>query len=240
MPSETGTPIEFEYKLLLTGDGSPTLSMSPNWEPMHADEGAFTERQYLYQPLVEKAFKAVSEPVFLSLGLGIGYNELLIAFEALERGRKPTLIASYESVGFLKDAFAGWLRGEPVALTSVYDQIAELYSCQYRQTPAAAKLFLLDLMSADRFRLLGAVEIEEPVTSHAIFFDAFCPKTCPQLWTPEFLEVFFGKATATPCYVSTHACNGKLKKALKKNGFSLTIQDGFGRKWESLLAERVK
>ena len=43
----------------------------------------------------------------------------------------------------------------------------------------------------------------------------------------------------TPCYVSTHACNGKLKKALKKNGFSLTIQDGFGRKWESLLAQRV-
>jgi len=102
VPSETGTPIEFEYKCFLTGDGSPTLSMSPNWEPMHADEGAFTERQYLYQPLVEKAFKAVSEPVFLSLGLGIGYNELLIAFEALQRGRKPALIASYESVGFFE------------------------------------------------------------------------------------------------------------------------------------------
>jgi len=92
-----------DYKHLLTGDGSPTLSMGPTWEAMHAEEGAFTERQYLYQPLVAKAFETVGEPAFLSLGLGLGYNELLVASEALKRGRKPALIASYESVGFLKD-----------------------------------------------------------------------------------------------------------------------------------------
>lgn len=239
MDSQTGTPIECEYKRLLTRDGSPSLSLAPDWEPMHADEGAFTERQYLYQPLVEKAFRAVAEPVFLSLGLGIGYNELLIAFEALQRGRVPSLIASYESVGFLRDSFAAWLRGEAAPLTPIYDEIAELYAFQYQQTPAAAKSLLLDLMCTDRFQLLGAIEIGVPVKAHAIFFDAFCPKTCPQLWTPEFLEIFFDQAAAIPCFVSTHACNGKLKKALKKNGFSLTIQAGFGRKWESLLAERV-
>ncbi|MDP3920365.1 MAG: nitroreductase family protein [Candidatus Omnitrophota bacterium] len=233
-----GSHIEDEYRSIMTGDGSPTLSLPPTWELMHADEGAFTERQYLYQPLVEKAFEAVPEPVFLSLGLGLGYNELLIAFEALERGRKPALIASYETAGFLKDAFAAWLRGAPVALTPVYDQITALYAVRYAQAPAAAKSFLLDLMQSDRFRLLGPIETGEPSAAHGILFDAFSPKTCPQLWTSEFLDVFFDRAAATPCFVSTHACNGKLKRALKKNGFTITIQDGFGRKWESLWAQR--
>lgn len=230
---------EFEYRQIVTGDGSPTLSLPPTWEPMHADEGAFTERQYLYQPLVKRAFEAVPEPVFLSLGLGLGYNEMLIAFEALERGSAPAMIASYESVGFLKDGFHAWLRDEPVTLSPVYDQIEAFYALRYGQAAGTVKLFLLDLIRKDRFRMLGPVEEEESFPSHAILFDAFSPKTCPQLWTPEFLDVFFDKAAATPCFFSTHACNGKLKKALKKNGFSLTIQDGFGRKWESLSAERL-
>ena len=205
---------------------------------MHADEGAFTERQYLYQPLVQKAFEAVSEPVFLSLGLGLGYNELLIAFEALKRGQRPSLIASYESVDVLKDGFVAWLRDEPAQLTEVYDQIADLYASRYEQTPAAAKVFLLALIQQDRFRLLGPVEEGEPSPSHGILFDAFSPKTCPQLWAQEFLDIFFEKAAAIPCFFSTHACNVRLKRALKKNGFKLTVQEGFGRKWESLLAQR--
>lgn len=240
MSSEMGPSTELQYRHLQTGDGSPTLSLPPTWEPMHADEGAFTERQYLYQPLVQQAFEAVPEPVILSLGLGLGYNELLIAFESLKRNQRPALIASYESVDFLKDDFTAWLRNEPAGLTPVYDQIVELYACRYLQTAVAAKALLRELMRQNRFRLLGAIEDEQPPVSHAILFDAFSPKTCPQLWTPEFLEVFFDQAAATPCFVSTHACNGRLKKALKKNGFTITIQEGFGRKWESLLAQRLK
>lgn len=228
----------FEYKHFITGDGSPTLSVAPTWERMHAEEGAFTERQYLYQPLVAKTFEAVPEPVFLALGLGLGYNELLIAFEALARGRSPALIASYESVDFLKEAFAHWLREEPSLLAEAYDAIAELYAKKYGRTPASAKSLLLDLLRTDRLQLLGPVEASAPPASHAILFDAFSPKTCPELWAPEFLGRFFEQAAANPCFVSTHACNGALKRALKKNGFALEIQKGFGRKRESLTAWR--
>ena len=51
-----------EYKHFVTADGSPTLSLPPTWERMHAEEGAFTERQIIYQPLVENAFDTIKEP----------------------------------------------------------------------------------------------------------------------------------------------------------------------------------
>ncbi len=230
----------FEYKHFLTGDGSPTLSVAPTWERMHAEEGAFSERQFLYQPLAEKAFEAAAEPVFLALGLGLGYNELLIAFEALHRGQNPALIASYESVDFLRESFLSWLKGEPSVLSPAYDQIAEMYSLKYERNPADAKTYLLKLLNENRLLLLGAIEKADPPASHAILFDAFSPKTSPELWTPEFLERFFEKASADPCFVATHACNVVLKKALLKNGFTLGIHKGFARKRESLFASRLR
>ncbi len=228
----------FEYKHFVTADGSPTLSLGPTWERMHAEEGAFTERQIIYQPLVENAFESVREPVFLSLGLGLGYNELIIAFEALKRGQSPALIASYESVAPLREAFVQWLTDVPSVLSEVYDQIAELYSRKYQREASEAKAFFLKLLLEKKFQLLGAVEDCTPPVSHGILFDAFSPKTCPQLWSPEFLDRFFEKASATPCFVATHACNVVLKQALKKNGFTLDIHRGFGRKRESLSAFR--
>ncbi len=228
-----------EYRHFQTADGSPTLCLPPTWERMHAEEGAFTERQYLYQPLVEKSFKAVREPVFLSLGLGLGYNELLIAFESLHRGQTPLLIASYESVDFLKEAFENWLKGEASVLADVYEQIVALYSRKYGQKPEAAKALLLKMLFENRLQLLGPVEEAAAPVSHGILFDAFSPKTCPQLWALEFLNGFFGRAAATPCFVATHACNTTLKQALRNNGFTLEIQKGFGRKRESLSASRT-
>lgn len=228
----------FDYKIILTGDGSPTLALAPVWEHMHALEGAFTETQYIYQPTVGKAFDAVERPVFLSLGLGLAYNELLIAFEALARGQQPERLASYESIASLRENFTDWLDDKPASLAPVYDQIAGLYARKYGRNAAEAKISLRELLAAGKFRLNGAVETAETAPSHAILFDAFSTKTSPQLWTAEFLDAFFAKASAKPCFVSTYACNGGLKRALKKNAFTLDIQKGFGMKRESTFAQR--
>lgn len=228
----------FEFKQFTTADGSPTISTAPSWERMHAEEGAFTERQLIYQPLVENVFDSVKEPVFLSMGLGIGYNEFIIAFESLKSAQTPALIISYESVGSLRENFAAWLKEEKSDLAPVYNQIIEIYAGKYKRESADAKTLLLKWLNEGRLKLLGAIEDYEPPVSHGILFDAFSPKSCPQLWEPEFLDVFFEKSSAPLCYVATHACNTPLKQALKKNGFTLDINKGFGRKRESLSAHK--
>lgn len=231
--------MKFEYKTVVTGDGSPTLSLGPTWEHMHALEGAFTETQYIYQPTIEKAFKAVPNPVFLSLGLGLGYNELLIAFEALKNNQTPELIASYESVVPLRELFQDWLENKKNPLSPVYDQITELYAGKYGIASADAKELLLKLLHNGKLKLLGAVENETLPASHAILFDAFSHKTSPELWTQEFLDAFFKKSSAEPCFISTYACNGGLKRALRANSFTLAVQPGFGRKRHSMFAHKI-
>lgn len=228
----------FEYKHFMTADGSPTISTAPTWERMHAEEGAFTERRLIYQPLVENTFDSVKEPVFLSMGLGIGYNEFTIAFESLRFGQNISFAVSYESIDFLRESFENWLKEKPSELSPVYDEIVKIYAREYKRESFEAKSLLLKWLTEGRLRLLGAVEDHDPPVSHGILFDAFSPKSCPQLWKPEFLDRFFKKASAPLCYVATHACNTPLKQALKKNGFTLDINKGFGRKRESLSAHK--
>ncbi len=228
----------FEYKHVVTDDGSPTLCLPPTWEHMHAWEGAFTETQYIYQPTIEKAFNTVQNPIFLSLGLGLAYNEMLIGFESLKHDRAPELIASYESVEPLREAFTDWLKDKPVSLTPLYDQIAGLYSHKYERSTAEVKKLLLELLNHRKLRLEGPVEEAVLTPAHAILFDPFSSNTSPQLWTEEFLTRFFTRASAQPCFISTYASKGELKRALRANGFSLTLQKGFGKKRHSIFAVR--
>ena len=226
------------YTRLETADGSPTLKLSSEGEPMHSLEGAFTETQYIYQPIVEKAFESVENPVILSVGLGLGYNEILAVCESIKQGKLPSLIQSYEAVPELRTAFEDWICNEADSNT-IYDDILQRYAEHY-SLPASAILFRLrDLLSANKLILDGAIEATTvPPRANAICFDAFSNKTNPELWNEEFLTQFFKNASSEKCYVSTYACTGTLKRALKTNGFLVELKKGFGTKRESTAATK--
>jgi tRNA U34 5-methylaminomethyl-2-thiouridine-forming methyltransferase MnmC len=229
----------FTYTRIETADGSPSLRLSPEGEPMHSLDGAFTETQYIYQPTVEKAFLSMEKPSFLSLGLGLGYNEILIACEALKNQTLPSLILSYESVVELRQCFRDWLQGHHTPLNQIYEEILQFYSEKYQLPLLEIKKGLTDLLESKNLILAGAIEKETlPPPCNAILFDAFSSKTSPQLWSEDFLNHFFKNAAAEKCFVSTYACTGDLRRALKINGFTLEIKKGFGLKRESTSATK--
>jgi len=231
----------FEYKAIETADGSPTLSLGPTWEAMHALDGAFTETQYIYQPTVEKAYAAVENPVFLSMGLGLGYNEILIACEAIKYSREPKFIQSYESVPELRIYFNAWVFEKESPLNEIYEKILQLYVVKYGFLTAEVKTLLRDLISEKGLDLgEGFDENTVPPASNGILFDAFSSKTSPQLWTQDFLTKFFAEAADRPCFVSTYACMGNLKRALAANHFSVEYIKGFGKKRESTFAQLIE
>jgi hypothetical protein len=229
----------FEFKNLMTADSSPTLSLPPTWEPMHSLEGAFSETQYIYQPTVELAFTHCPSPTFLSLGLGLGYNEILIACEALAGKKQPALVRSFELVPELRDYFTAWIQQASSPLSSVYDQIVSLYAQKYH----VSELVILEQLQ--KFLAQGILSLEGPVTlqtdlslTNGILFDAFCAKTSPELWTAEFLHDFFKRTGDTPCFMSTYACTGELRRALTAAGFTVEKRKGFANKRESTSAKR--
>ncbi len=204
---------------------------------MHAMEGAFTETQYIYQPTIEQAFRAVNQPAFISVGLGLGYNEILVICESLKQGKMPALIHSYESVEWLITGFTHWIQEIDNPLNPIYDEILAFYADKYALPISAIRFRLKDLLDQKKLVLDGAIHPQtQPPAVHAICFDAFSSKTSPELWTEEFLESFFRMASETPCFVSTYACTGALKRSLKKNGYVIEIKKGFGVKRESTFA----
>ena len=228
------------YKALITEDGSPSLSLPPTWEPMHSLEGAFSETLYIYQPTVEKAYQAVSRPSFTSVGLGLGYNEILIACEAFSNNKQPDLIHSYESQNFLRDNFIKWFQGEQNDLTAIYEKIAGFYASQYHISTQELSEQLLQWYNGGQLLLKSALNMETSIQKvNGVLFDAFCSKTTEELWTPEFLELFISKSSSDNCFLSTYACTGLLKRTLEKHNYSVEKCKGFGKKRHSTFAARA-
>jgi hypothetical protein len=229
----------FEFKNIITADQSPSLSLPPTWEPMHSLEGAFSETQYIYQPTIALAFENVANPAILSLGLGLGYNEILVACEALKNDKLPAVVRSFELVPELRECFVAWISDQPSVLNNVYETILKLYAEKYSFTAESIKTCLQNLLEKQILKIEGPVTLQTDLSEmNALLFDAFCAKTSPDLWTPEFLHSFFKRTAGTPCFMSTYACTGELKRALLAAGFEVEKRKGFAYKRESTFAKR--
>jgi tRNA U34 5-methylaminomethyl-2-thiouridine-forming methyltransferase MnmC len=238
------------YELVLTEDQSPTLRWlgSETQETMHHRGGAYSETQAIYGHPLRESLQAGQSSV-LSVGLGLGYNEILTGLEALRFGLAPSQVRllSYESDPFLKSHFLEWVQASHTDL--VYDEIFKFFQTDVDPQRAGAqatipkedlKKWLLQAHEKNSWKLEGALEANfEIAESYAcIFYDAFSSKTSPHLWQEGFLSEFFNKACGKPCWMSTYACTGALKRALKSQRFELVIRDGFQSKRNSTLGLR--
>lgn len=243
MVSPTGT-----YQIEETADGSPTLRLAGGdgfGESMHNLKGALSETLYIYRlPLTHVSDWQLAEPRVLSLGLGLGYNELLVAAHFLERGHASWKMVSYESVDWLREQFLDWLFDRPPVdpqLAQAYTRITELLAAEFRSLNAKAiKSALAQQMNLGNWILAEALKPGTPVPfkCHTIFYDAFSSHTCPELWEQTHLEQFLEEAAAVPCALATYAATGALTRALRSRNFEVHKVPGFGGKRQSTLAIR--
>lgn len=199
---------------------------------MHHRGGAFNETIYIYEPVIQKTWNVVEKPRYVSLGLGLGYNEFLVAREALKSGRGFYLV-SFEADPFLRENFLQFLKGESSELEELYRKI-----CFYFQLdPAEVGKLLMSAADCGDWELKGALtEARElPDSIHGYFWDAFSAKTSPELWEEDFLLACLNKA-GDPAVFATYASRGPLKRALQRVGFQVETRPGFQGKRNSTLA----
>lgn len=290
----TNTKFQFvttEDSSLTARIGAPGLPKEECSEAMHSLRGAFSETVYIYGTAIERAFASIRpenagapEKVnarVLSMGLGLGYVELLSAALAL-RFDVPVRGESFEIVPELREYFLAWLSGGdlPPDFAQAYDAICARTASEVSSRMAAGRTMSYltggagtseanehanngdvngngngktqALSAAEVKRALamavadGAWLIREELTATTEFkgkfgcicFDAFSSKTTPDLWSEEFLGAFFQKTADVACVLSTYACTGALKRALKAEGFVITIREGFSSKRDSTFAVR--
>lgn len=231
------------FQLETTGDGSPSLRLltgtPESGESMHHSGGAAAETQAIYGTLVRDVYARLPAPAFLSLGVGLGYNEILIATESLNTGR-PFRLLSYESVQDLTDSFTAWIAGSGLAaeVRATYDEIARRMAPEF--SAKQIREVLQKAREENRWNLNGALGERSLPTEpcDGILYDAFSSKTSPELWSQDFLERFLAKGASAQAKLATYACTGNLKRALKAQGFTVTIKPGFQGKRDSTWAER--
>ena len=234
-----------QFNFTTTDDGSPTVRVDDS-EAMHSLRGAFSETVYIYGSAIEECLKRGFTPRVLSLGLGLGYVEILSAAFFRKYGVRGGG-ESFELLPELRSWFFDWARSRadlvPPEFCKVYDAILERTAAETGQASLAIRAELAAMLSSENWRLNGPLSSEliplrPPRKFGCICFDAFSNKTSPDLWTEEFLSSFFSDVSAPGAVVSTYACTGALKRSLRTAGYDLDIRAGFANKRESTFAIR--
>jgi len=232
-----------------TLDGSPTLRIRVSEkelsEAMHSLKGAFSETLYIYGAALQKMLESGFPPRILSMGLGLGYVEIL-ASALLQKAGKETrdvYIESFEILPELRERIVAWLNDDsqcPANFIQAYDQILGRTASEVGLNNKEIKAYLHDLYSQGRWTIREALTPETKFSFKfsCICFDAFSSKSTPEVWTEAFLRDFLSKAADERCVLSTYACTGNLKRALREAGFKLEIRQGFSSKRDSTFAVR--
>ena len=246
---------------------------------MHSLKGAFSETVYIYGTAIESCLKGLGAlaatkattatpqaPRIFSLGLGLGYVEILAAaLIAKAEGEFPGISQlaggeSFEIVPELRDWFVNWVQSEsetesasdsvsdsdsvfisvPAEFRRAYKDILKRTAEQTGITRPVIIQQLQEMIQTERWKIRPALTPTTEFTEkfHCICFDAFSSKTSPDLWSEEFLTEFFKKVAADSCVLATYACTGALKRTLRAAEFELTIREGFSSKRDSTFAVR--
>ena len=219
-----------------TDDGSPTLVLE---EPMHSLFGAFSETVEIYGRGLKKITEQDWPPHIFSMGLGLGYVEILTA--ALFKNRDDLILHTYESETRLTNNFISWLNDQNSPLNELYEKIAELTATKYSTTSVEIRKKLRRMHESSNWQIHG--RLERPLLTgqkfSAILYDAFSNNSTPDVWQENFLDELLATLAHPRCLFTTYAATGACKRALKKNSFTLKKVEGFAGKRESTLALRA-
>jgi hypothetical protein len=210
---------------------------------MHSLKGAYSETYYIYGAAVRRALEAGFSPTILSMGLGLGYVEIMATAMLLRHAKiNEAEIESFEILPELREYFRAWVVGGPCPadFAAAYDAILARNAREFSVPVYEIREALKSLLAQSRLRLRDALGSDTEFTTSfgTICFDAFSAKSTPDLWTEEFLMGFLKRAAAPECVLSTYACTGTLKRSLRASGFSVKVRDGFSSKRDSTFAAR--
>jgi len=233
---------DFHHQLETTQDGSPTLrSRSGQGESMHHSGGAFSETEQIYGSIAMEAFQGLKSVGVLSVGLGLGYNELMISALSLCFPKVEVKIRSFETESYLRSFFLNFINGKlpEGEILQTYWKIAQLWAQKFQQKPEELIQRVLQLQKQGRFEVGQDYSLETKTEKmNIILYDAYSSKTSQELWGEDFLKKAIQDWSSEDCILGTYACTGALKRALVHNRFAFYKKEGFFGKRNSTQGRR--
>jgi len=202
-----------ERKIMLTGDGSPTVAIPEMGVTYHSRHGALQESRHVF---IEAGLHFMLQQVegslsILEMGFGTGLNALLTAAEAAAHGRSIHYTA-LEALPLSREEYSGLEFPDRETLATLHD--------------AAWDAAVLINPHFTLYKLQTRLEDFRPSAFYdLVYFDAFAPSAQPQLWTTEIFEKLFACMQKGGVLV-TYCSKGDVRRSMASAGFTVTKLTG--------------
>lgn len=213
------------FRQQTTRDGSLTAVSAQFGETYHSVQGAETESRHVYLnnglALVDRQAVAI-----LEMGFGTGLNALLTLKAAVETRLKVTYV-SYEKYPVNPD----YLTTFPLSGTgrNAESWFRHLHDAAWDMEVPVTDEFTIHKIHGD------IITLDDSNRFDLVYYDAFSPKTQPELWTEGVFQQVY-KAMKPGGILVTYSCSGIVKKALRATGFRIERLPGPPRKKHMLRA----
>lgn len=217
-------------KIVLTEDGSHTLSVPSLDEHYHSVHGAISESEHIF---INAGLRYILQDKpkinILEIGFGTGLNALLTLREITEK-RIPCEYTAIE-ISPLEEKIFSELN-YPTLLGIQKNILLSLHQCRWDEKEKINDSFTLNKIHSSIHELSLPSEKFD-----LVYFDAFGPDKQPGMWTEDvFMKIF--SSIKNGGIMTTYSTKGDVKRNLKAAGFSIEKLPGPKGKREILRAKK--
>lgn len=222
-----------ERQVIVTKDGSPTISIPEMNVTYHSVHGAIQESQHVFIQaglLDSGIFDFTGIHHILEMGFGTGLNALLTLIEADKRKNRiyytalelhPLIEAETNQLNYCEQLNQS--RYQPLFERMHQGGWEEMFEITENFRLTKTKCGLADYSGDDLFSI--------------IYFDAFAPAAQPELWTREIFEKLF-KLLLPGGILVTYCSKGDVRRNMQAAGFTTEKLPGPPGKREMLRATK--
>lgn len=219
-----------QRNIITTADGSHTIEIPSMQVTYHSVHGAIQESLHVYIHAGLHHLNSIHQPQpcrILEMGFGTGLNALLTYATITSQQH-----IYYEAIeAFPLDAADALLLNYPAllqqpGLQSVFEQ---LHTCSWNRPVSINKHFIFRKNNTclEDFSATGLY--------HIVYYDAFAPRSQPELWTTDIFRKIFN-LLYTEGILVTYCSKGDVRRALIAAGFTVSRLPGPPGKREMLRA----
>ncbi len=222
-----------QRQLIITKDGSHTISIPEMNVTYHSHHGAIQESRHVF---INAGFKYVMDTTkiptmyIFEMGLGTGLNAILSLIEA-ERLQQQVHYTALELYPLQETEINSLNYIEQVKRTDILDVFQLLHQCEWEQDIPITPFFTLHKVKNN------LLNFTTPELQHLVYFDSFAPAAQPEHWTKEVFEKLSSILLPGGILV-TYCSKSIVRKAMQAAGFVVTKIPGPHGKREMVRAFR--
>lgn len=225
-------------KIIITEDGSHTVSIPEMGVTYHSIHGAIQESKHVFieAGLLFLIDQSTDKTIrIFEVGFGTGLNALLTYLEA-EKRKLKIYYEAIEVFPLIKEEIQSLNYCEQLNRPELQSLFEQLHSCEPIAIGWEKEIQLSSFFSLQKIKI-NLLNVKSFKLFNLIYFDAFDPKVQPELWTKGVFEKLYSILEPNGVLV-TYSSKSDVRRALQSAGFIVEKIPGPKGKREMIRAKK--